>query len=300
MKMDDKILNELCQNAITAARQAGEIIAEHMHKKIIPQRKLSGTGPASQVVTEVDFMSQEAILNVLSPTCDKYDLGLLAEEDDDSLSRLEKDYFWCIDPMDGTLSFVEGAPGFSVSIALVSKSGESQIGVVYDPLENNLYSAIKGKGAFKNNKPWKCASVAGDDLCRNSKIKVFLDRGMVHYNLFDSITDELNRFAAENRIFGVEFVKYGGSVMNACRVLENPPACYFKFPKKEKGGGSLWDFAATSCLFPECGAVACDIYGEALDLNRKDSTYMNHKGILFASSNDIAQLIMDLHKKISI
>ena len=71
--------------------------------------------------------------------------------------------------------------------------------------------------------------------------------------------------------------------MNALWCLENPPAKYFKRPKTKKGGGSLWDFAATSLILNEAGAIATDYYGAPLELNRKDSTYLNHKGILFAS-----------------
>jgi len=82
--------------------------------------------------------------------------------------------------------------------------------------------------------------------------------------------------------------------MNAIWVLENAPACYFKFPKPENGGGSLWDFAATACIFREVGAIASDIYGAPLDLNRPDSTFMNHRGILFTADHESAQRIIDL------
>lgn len=86
--------------------------------------------------------------------------------------------------------------------------------------------------------------------------------------------------------------------MNACWVLEQSPACYFKFPKPENGGGSLWDFAATACLFNQAKAQASDIYGQPLDLNRPDSTFMNHRGILFCTDNDLAQQISDLYKQL--
>ena len=81
--------------------------------------------------------------------------------------------------------------------------------------------------------------------------------------------------------------------MNACRVLAHPSACYFKFPGPT-GGGSLWDFAATACLFAEIGAVATDIHGGLLDLNRADSTLMNHRGVLFATDEALARRIRAL------
>ena len=88
--------------------------------------------------------------------------------------------------------------------------------------------------------------------------------------------------------------------MNACWVLEKAPACYFKFPKPEDGGGSLWDYAATASLFHEAGAVASDIYGKPLDLNRPDSTFMNHRGVLFTNNHDMAERVMGLYTKLYI
>ena len=55
-------------------------------------------------------------------SCDEFEVGFLSEETEDNGSRFEEDYFWCIDPMDGTLAFINGHPGFSVSIALEESS----------------------------------------------------------------------------------------------------------------------------------------------------------------------------------
>ena len=83
--------------------------------------------------------------------------------------------------------------------------------------------------------------------------------------------------------------------MNACKVLANPLACYVKLPK-QNGGGSLWDYAGTACIFSEAGAVATDIYGQCFDLNRADSTLMCHRGILFATDETLAQRIRALFR----
>ena len=85
----------------------------------------------------------------LLPTCKTYNLGLLTEEQEDDNSRFDKDFFWCIDPIDGTLAFIKKQAGFSVSIALIAKDGTPQIGVVYDPTKDNLYYAIKDNGVFE-------------------------------------------------------------------------------------------------------------------------------------------------------
>jgi len=60
----------------------------------------------------------------------------------------------------------------------------------------------------------------------------------------------------------------------------------------------LWDYAATACLFNEVAGVACDIHGESLDLNRPDSAFMNHRGIIYASNQQIAGRIQDIYPKI--
>jgi 3'-phosphoadenosine 5'-phosphosulfate (PAPS) 3'-phosphatase len=88
--------------------------------------------------------------------------------------------------------------------------------------------------------------------------------------------------------------------MNACWVLEKQPACYFKFPKPELGGGSLWDFAATACIFQEAGALVSDINGNTLELNRHDSTFMNHQGALYSSHAVLAEKIIKLYDKLKI
>ncbi|MDH3346300.1 MAG: hypothetical protein OEL75_03870, partial [Kiritimatiellaceae bacterium] len=91
---------------------------------------------------------------------------------------------------------------------------------------------------------------------------------------------------------GLETLRRGGGVMNALWVLENTPACYFKFPREKESGGCLWDFAASACIFNETDAIATDIHGKPLDLNRPDSCYMNHRGILFSTDPELAEQIV--------
>lgn len=285
MKLNSKDLQNLCSVAIKAAKQAGNLISSYAHKNVTVQNKKAADSLASQVVTEVDVKAQDIILEILSPSLEKYDLALLTEESVDDKSRFEKDYFWCIDPMDGTLAFTEKTPGYSVSIALVSKNGESQLGVVYDPVTETLYNAIKNKGAFKNKEPWF------PDLLPSQKstFNLYIDRSFLQHKNYKYIIAEI-----ENQLFSAGFKeikikKLAGAVLNACWVVEKAPACYFKIPKPQTGGGCLWDFAATACIVQEAGAYAKSLDASPLDLNRPDSTFMNHKGILYATNDNIAQ-----------
>lgn len=270
-------LQALCEVAVKAATEAGALIASYREQVPVVEQKKAGETQASQVVTAVDRLSQEVILKQLKPSCEAHDLGLLTEEMEDDGSRFAKDFFWCIDPLDGTLPFIEKKSGFAVSIALVAKEGIPLLGVVHDPVTKNTYHAIKGQKAFRNGKPFV--------LPPQGKALTFVaDRSMLTYPQFEQVRSDLLQKAKARGLEKVEIIAHGGVVMNAIWVLEHPPACYFKFPKPQAGGGSLWDFAATACIFRELKLPATTYHGGPLDLNRKGSTFMNHEGVYFDSS----------------
>ena len=277
-------LQSLAETAVAAARSAGRIISQYSNQEIEVEHKDGGHTQASQVVTEVDRKAQDAILEILNPTCDEYDFALLTEESEDDHSRFQKEYFWCIDPLDGTLPFTKKEPGYSVSIALVAKCGKPQIGVVYDPVHDVLWEAAIGRGVKKNDQPWMM----------NSDLEVLTftyDRSFEKHPERQRVLDELNSYAQAIGLTKVHATQYGGAVINACHALESAPGCHFKFAKLEEGGGSIWDYAATACLFEQAGASVSDVYGDALDLNRSDSTFMNHRGAVYATDTSLASKI---------
>jgi len=268
-------LEHLHQIGIKAALAAGRVIQQYMHDdQVRIEQKEAGTSRASQVVTEVDRACEAAIFQHILPTCDERALALLSEETEDDGSRFEKDFFWCIDPMDGTLPFIEKRPGFSVSIALVARDGTPHLGVVYDPTKNTLYHATKGNGAYKNDSPWHIQHT-------NNHLTYVTDRPLADTPHAADIEKLLHVKAEQLGLNGFREMAGAGSVLNAIRVLENGPACMLKLPKKEKGGGSIWDFAATACIFQELGLPATNYAGGRLDLNRRDGTFMNHEGIYY-------------------
>ena len=290
MHLKPNELAGLSEIAISAAQQAGAMIQSYSHKPITVEHKSGGDSIASQVVTEVDILSEKIIVEALMPTCKQYDLALLTEESSDDKARLEKDYFWCVDPMDGTLAFTESTPGYSVSIALVSKAGMPVIGVVYDPVSDTLYSSVKGQGVLRNSKVWKpnIKSTGGMPLTLVS------DRGFANKPYYADVCKMLTAIAIESGMPGLQTLERNGAVLNACLVLEHSPAVYIKFPKPEEGGGSLWDFSATAAIFHELGFIATDFYGDPLDLNRPSSTFMNHRGVLFTLDPSLANKIKSL------
>ena len=293
MKLEQSDLLFLRDKAIEAARSAGALIAEYANRPVEVKTKANAPSRAASVVTEVDLLSQKAILNVLAPTCEKYDLALLTEESPDDRSRLEKDAFWCIDPMDGTLCFVEKMPGYAVSIGLTARSGEPLIGVIFDVVNHVLYHAVKGEGAFRNGVPFRIQKqLSGGPLSFISDIN------SVENPRLEEMLRGLEAIAEELGLAGVDAQFQGGAAMCACWVMERPAACYFKFPKPQDGGGSLWDYAASACIAQEAGAVVSDCFGAPLDLNRPDSTYMNHRGMIYSSHSGLAAAIERLRSRL--
>ncbi|MDC7233124.1 MAG: hypothetical protein PQJ58_07815, partial [Spirochaetales bacterium] len=213
----------------------------------------------------------------------------------DDGSRLDKIAFWCIDPIDGTLPFSEDQAGYAVSIGLVSRQGESLLGVVYDPREDVLYTAVTGLGAWRNSRPWSLRN-RQEKKQENKKdtLTWIMDRDQKNHSRQNELTDLITEKARHQGLAGPASFTEGGAVLNACWTLENHPALYFKVPKDREGGGCFWDFAATVCIVQEAGGWVSDYNGNKLNLNKADTIYMNREGVLFASSPELAQHFLGL------
>jgi myo-inositol-1(or 4)-monophosphatase len=295
MRLSKNELFLLSQCAISAACQAGHLIAILSQRSFAINTKDGGTSLAAQVVTEVDHLSQDVILRILRPTCEMFNLALLSEESPDDGERLHKDFFWSIDPLDGTLPFIEAVPGYSVSIALVSHGGMPLIGVVYDPLTQTLYRAIQGQGAWRNE---EALTSAIRPPSGTPTLTFITDKSFVQDPLYHDTLDELQRIATGLGYAGATLKLQGGAAMNACQVVTSAPACYFKFPKPQMGGGSVWDYAATACLFEEAGAPVSDMQGNPLVLNPKGNTFLNHCGVLYSSDPAIADRMLRAYQQL--
>jgi fructose-1,6-bisphosphatase/inositol monophosphatase family enzyme len=275
-------LNELCETAKKAAICAGQIIKEAQGTNVQVEAKEGGENLASQVVTEVDHKAQEAILKILTPTLKSHQLGLLTEESPDDNSRFNHSHFWCIDPLDGTLAFSRNQDGYSTSIALVSKEGQAIIGVVYNPRTETLYHAIRNHGAFKNGEVFKISKWA-------QELTLLYDASFLKREDYPDEMKKLQELAHKHGLKGVRKFHLGGAVMNGISTIEYAPAVYYKHPKLALGGGSIWDFAASSIIQKEAGGFNSDFHGEPLMLNASESTFMNKKGVRFASSCELIE-----------
>ncbi|HWR10109.1 inositol monophosphatase family protein [Sporomusa sp.] len=103
---------------------------------------------AIDIVTEIDKKSEEKIIAFVKEYYPSH--AVLAEES--GRSEAQSDYLWIIDPLDGTTNYAQGLPIFSISIALEYR-GQTILGMVYAPVLDELYYAVRGQGAFLNNRP---------------------------------------------------------------------------------------------------------------------------------------------------
>lgn len=282
-------LTELCHAATEAATKASVYILSQLDQQHEKVHKDGGTSLASQVVTEVDQKAQALILDHLDASIKKYDLGLLTEEAPDDQSRAEKGYFWCIDPMDGTLAFTEGRTGYAVSIALVTRAGDPVVGVVYVPDVGQCYSSIKGHGVQLNKAPFVQSAVAASEV-----LHVYVDQSLTSETYFDTVAARLTDWFQQRTGGNVQWHTNFGAVRNAVGVMNAGSGCYFKFPKKTKGGGCIWDYAATRLFFEELELQVCNAKGDRLHLNDLTSSFMNEKGILYATDIELSTCIRAL------
>lgn len=129
--------------AIRAARIAGDLIqrsAENVDRLTINKKS------KNDFVTEVDRLAEQEIIKIIHNAYPEH--SIIAEE---SGEHKGNDYIWIIDPLDGTTNFLHGYPQYAVSIALKNK-GKIEIGVVYDPLRDELFTAERGGGATLNSR----------------------------------------------------------------------------------------------------------------------------------------------------
>ena len=146
-------MDERLKLAIELAKRAGAIIRDNFGKAHEVELK----GDRSPV-TEIDKQINKLVAGSLKASFP--DDGLLGEEE--SYGTGSEQYQWICDPLDGTKPFILGLP-FSVFMLGLSEGGKMLLSVVYDPYSDKLYRAIKGEGAFCNNKPIKVSSEQIDE-----------------------------------------------------------------------------------------------------------------------------------------
>lgn len=189
----------------------------------------------SDLVTEADTACQEQIIDIIHEEFPED--GILAEENDRTPDG--EDRVWVIDPIDGTRNFAHGFPSYCTSIALKTEEG-TQVGVVYAPRIDELFSAVRGEGAWLNSHK---ITVSDRSEMRDALVAARIGdyTRTVHTMEADLLQDLLND--------GASFRRIGAAALDLCHVASGRLDGHVLVTINE------WDVAAGRLIVEEAGGA---------------------------------------------
>ena len=230
--------------AIKAARAAGLIQRDSLGRDL----GISSKSVESDLVTIVDAECEAAIRHLILEAFPSHQI--LGEEGGNIGSS---DYLWIVDPLDGTVNYAHGFPFYCVSIAL-EIAGTRAVGVIYDPVRDELFCATQGGGAFLNDKPIRVSSQA-----------TLTGRAMLATGFpYDTITallalEVFRRFLA----LGLPIRRPGAAALDLCYVACGRIDGFFEYKL------NAWDCAAGILIVEEAGGQVSNFDGQTYDYENK-------------------------------
>lgn len=205
-------------------------------------------------LTAADKAANAIIVAELGKHFPKY--AILSEEQKDDRSRLQNDYCFVIDPLDGTKEFIKRNGQFTVNIALAYKH-RSVMGVIYVPVTDELYYAAEGIGAFLE-KEGAMVSLSVSDRLSDLRAVMSSSHGC----------KEMDQLIERHGL--THFVKMGSS-LKGCMVARGDAEIYFRYnPTME------WDTAAMQCIVEQAGGIFRQMDDSEMTYNRENC--LNEKG----------------------
>ena len=247
-------MQALLNTAVQAARRAGDIAVRALSR--LDQLEIRAKA-RNDYVTQVDQAAEQAILESIRKRYPEH--AFLAEESGRSGNS---EFVWIIDPLDGTTNFLHGFPTFSVSIALRRKD-TLEVGVVYDPCRQELFTAIRGRGAQLDGK-----------RVRVSERKE-LDGALIGTGFpFRSNTRWMKTYlqmlgSVMENTAGVR--RPGSAALDLCYVAAGRLDGFFEF------GLEIWDTAAGTLMIQESGGLVTNLTGTESHLDSGDVLAGNPK-----------------------
>uniref|UniRef100_A0A672J9N5 Inositol-1-monophosphatase n=1 Tax=Salarias fasciatus TaxID=181472 RepID=A0A672J9N5_SALFA len=238
---------EAYEFAVEVARKAGMV-------KIDKEMKVLTKSSTVDLVTKTDERVEKIIIEQLPCT-----------ESTEKGCELTDAPTWIIDPVDGTTNFVHGFPFVAVSIAFAVKK-ELEFGVVYSCLEDKMYRARNGKGAFCNDEP-----ISVSDVKDITKSIIISEHGT------DRTPAKVEKiFSTMQKILCIPVHGLRGSgtaATNMCLVATGAVEAFFEI------GIHCWDVAAGAVIVREAGGIVLDVSGGPFDLMSRRMLSANHEDI---------------------
>lgn len=238
--MKNKYLNDYLDFAKNIAYEAGDIMLKYFKDNNEASYKFDET-----IVTKADTEINSYLIKKVKEVFPEHSVD--GEEEKFGSSE----YVWVCDPVDGTAMYARHIPVAVFSLALVV-NGISLLGVVYDPFTDNLYYAIKGQGAFKNDKQIRVNNIKLDDKRSVSNFDMWPNS---EYNIYDAI----NELGKKTYFVSV------GSVIRACMCVASGEFNLAIFPgTKHKN----CDIAAVKVIVEEAGGKVTNLFGNEQNYNQ--------------------------------
>ena len=243
-------MKTLLTEVLHIAKSAGEEILSLYHalEEIVVTVKEDDTP-----LTKADLAADHIITTQLKALSPRY--PVLSEETvpTDFSERQTWSQYWLVDPLDGTREFIHRTNDFTVNIALVAQQ-KPILGVVHAPVHGVSYIAAHGVGVFK---------VLATGLWQPIRVRSKPDKPTVVVSRFHNSGGPL---AQHLQKMGECTIRPVGSALKPCLIAEGVADLYIRF-----GPTSEWDTAASQCILELAGGSMCDLSGQALCYNTKDS-----------------------------
>lgn len=225
-------------------------------------------GARENIVTSSDLAVQHFLTERLGELLPGS--GFLCEEED--FKDLSHDSVWVIDPIDGTANYARGNENCCISVALV-QDGAATLGVVYSPWRGELYSAVKGEGAFCNDKPIHVSDRPFEQGLLFTAMSTY--RKELARRCSDIIYDIYMRCNDVRRT--------GSAAVELCLMAAGYADLYFEIRLMP------WDYAAASLILTEAGGTVCDGFGKSPSLFEPST-------VIAANTPESAERIEDCFK----
>ncbi|NMA49028.1 MAG: 3'(2'),5'-bisphosphate nucleotidase CysQ [Tissierellia bacterium] len=246
--------------AKNVAGKAGEAILKIYNSNNYEIEYKSDESP----LTLADSTSNQIITEILLKEFPEY--AMLTEESMDEKSRLQNDWCWIIDPLDGTKEFIKKNDEFTVNVALAYK-GKPVLGVIYVPVTGILYYASKSKGAYKEENK----QITKINVTRKTDDLIWVG-SKSHASEKEQELIEANRGIISKIISA-------GSSLKGTMVAEGKADVYYRF-----GYTCEWDTCAMQCIVEEAGGIFKQRDHTEMTYNRENN--LNEKGFYIVNRSE--------------
>jgi 3'(2'), 5'-bisphosphate nucleotidase len=258
--------------ATELGRAAGEVLLAHYNSPFLVEQKVN----ALLEMEEVTAADREANDLIVRRLADEFPGdGILAEESVDTDERLNKERVWLIDPMDGTKNFVQRDGDFAVQIGL-AVAGEAVLGVVYQPVRDVLYRAVRGEGSWREK-----------DGKQAERMHVSNKTDPAEMVLASSRSHRSPRMERVVDSFGFKFETRRGSVgVKIGLIAEQEADLYLHLSPSTK----QWDTCAPEIVLTEAGGRLTDLFGKPL---RYNAPRIDNRNGVVATNSVAHELVID-------